>query len=101
MVLGEGGFGRVTLVQHKPSKQFFALKAMLKERIVKTKMQKNIVAEKDLMRLCAGHPFIIQLFQTFKDPGRVYLLLEFVQGGNLMSLLEKGKLDEASTRFYT
>lgn len=73
-MLGSGTFGRVTLVQDKPSKMLFALKAMYKSEIVAHKQQTNVMNEKMVLQTCS-HPFILKLFQTFRDSKRLYMLL--------------------------
>lgn len=101
-VLGSGTFGRVTLVQDKVSKNVYALKAMLKSEIVAHKQQANVINEKNVMMQC-NHPFILRLFQTFKDPKKLYMLLEFVQGGELFSVLHKPDRDgvpDNHAKFY-
>jgi CRP-like cAMP-binding protein len=101
-VLGSGTFGRVTLVQDKASKQVYALKAMLKSEIVAHKQQANVINEKNVMMAC-NNPFILRLYQTFKDPKKLYMLLEFVQGGELFSVLHKANSDgvpDHQAKFY-
>lgn len=102
-VLGSGTFGKVTLVQDKKDKtKVYALKAMLKSEIVAHKQQSNVMNEKNVMIVC-HHPFILRLYQTFKDAKRLYMLIEFVQGGELFSVLHTPSSDgvpEAQAKFY-
>ena len=91
-MLGSGTFGKVTLVQDKVTKKLFALKAMYKSEIVAHKQQTNIMNEKNVMMNC-NHPFVLKLFQTFRDAKSLYMLLEFVQGGELFSVIHKPNRD--------
>jgi CRP-like cAMP-binding protein len=100
--LGSGTFGRVTLVQDKATKSVYALKALLKSEVVAHKQQENVMNEKNVMMRC-NSPFVLKLFQTFKDPKKLYMLLEFVQGGELFSVIHKPGVDgvpDAHGRFY-
>lgn len=100
-VLGCGTFGRVTLVQD-PQGNCYALKAMLKKEIVAHKQEANVMQEKNTMIQCV-HPFILRLYTTFKSPSSVYMLLEFVQGGELFTVLHTATSDgvpDAQAKFY-
>jgi CRP-like cAMP-binding protein len=88
--LGTGTFGRVKLVEHKPTNRAMALKAMQKSQVVRAHQAKNVCSEKDTMLMC-NHPFVIKLYRTFQDQDSIYMLLELVQGGELWSLLYQSK----------
>ncbi|KAG2868178.1 hypothetical protein PC129_g18198 [Phytophthora cactorum] len=84
--LGSGTFGRVKLVRHKLTGAAYALKVLNKASVVAYKQQRNVVNEKSVMTQC-NHPFLLKLYTTYKDAARLYLLIEFVQGGELFTYL--------------
>lgn len=101
-LLGSGTFGKVTLVQDKNTKNVYALKTMLKSEIVIHKQQNNVMNEKNIMIQC-NHPFILKLYQTYKDQRKLHMLLEFVQGGELFSVLHTPQNDgvpDGQAKFY-
>lgn len=102
--LGTGTFGRVKLVLHRKTNRVFALKMLQKHQIVALKQQVNIMNEKDIL-WCVDHPFVIKLYDTYKDRDRLYMLLELVQGGELFSRLQNsdtpGRVPVESARFYS
>lgn len=65
---------------------------MLKTEIVAHKQQNNVLNEKNIMAEC-DHPFVLRLFQTFKDARKLYMLFEFVQGGELFAVIHTAKCD--------
>eukprot|EP00596_Hydrurales_sp_CCMP1899_P005254 CAMPEP_0119038068 /NCGR_PEP_ID=MMETSP1177-20130426/6755_1 /TAXON_ID=2985 /ORGANISM="Ochromonas sp, Strain CCMP1899" /LENGTH=689 /DNA_ID=CAMNT_0007000155 /DNA_START=234 /DNA_END=2303 /DNA_ORIENTATION=- len=89
-LLGSGSFGRVFLVVDVKTKETYALKTMLRSQIVAQKQQKNVLNEKMVMMRC-NHPFILRLFGTFKDERKLFMLLEFVQGGELFAVIHTGR----------
>lgn len=101
-LLGTGTFGRVSLVQDPKTKKVYALKAMRKAEIVAHKQQLNVMNEKRVMQELR-HPFVLRLHKTFKDQHKLYMLLDFVQGGELFSVLHTAKGDgvpDAQAKFY-
>lgn len=58
--------------------------------------------EKNVM-ITVDHPFLLKLYQTFKDPKKLYMLLEFIQGGELFSIVHTANSDgisDAASKFY-
>jgi CRP-like cAMP-binding protein len=102
--LGQGTFGRVSLVQDTQSKRVFALKALHKKEIVEYKQQANVMNEKNIMLMC-HHPFILALHNTYRDEYKLYMLLEYCNGGELFGRLHTSTRDGLTkpehAMFYT
>eukprot|EP00456_Euglypha_rotunda_P043141 TRINITY_DN3372_c0_g1_i6.p1 TRINITY_DN3372_c0_g1~~TRINITY_DN3372_c0_g1_i6.p1 ORF type:complete len:462 (+),score=72.71 TRINITY_DN3372_c0_g1_i6:165-1388(+) len=99
-VIGRGAFGEIRLVRQKDSGEILALKVMKKAEMLKKKQVAHIRAERDVLAL-ADNPWVVKLFFSFQDDKNLYLAMEFLQGGDLMTvLMEKDILTEEATRFY-
>lgn len=97
--LGKGSFGHVQLVED-PAGKTYALKGVSKAMIVETGQQNHIKSEKEVMARLK-HPFLINLYQTFKSQDRLYFLLEPVLGGELFTFLREQTLfTEDTSKFY-
>ncbi|PAA62358.1 hypothetical protein BOX15_Mlig004448g1 [Macrostomum lignano] len=103
-VLGKGGYGKVFLARKLtgPDKgKVYAMKVLKKASIVRnqkdtahTKTERNILE-------AIKHPFLVELHYAFQTPDRLYLILEFLAGGELFTHLERhGVFTEATARFY-
>lgn len=86
--LGTGSFGRVRLVRQKTTGNVFALKILSKSLILKTKQLEHIIAEKEILT-SIQHPFIVQLYGTMQDETAIYLILEYVIGGEFFTHLRQ------------
>ena len=96
-VLGAGNYGSVALVMHRRTKETFALKRIRKASIVTDdSLLRGAVLEKKLMSMC-DHPFVGRLLNTYRDETQLYMLLEFMQGGQLCDV---PKLSRRGVRFY-
>ena len=97
--LGKGAFGNVMLV--KWNNDFCALKQISKALVVKSQLVNHIKAEKRLMAEC-DCPFLVRLQAAFQDTTHLYLVMDFVQGGELFTFMRKRRraLREAWARFY-
>ena len=101
-VLGVGGFGLVSLYARKSDGELFALKKMQKALIVQEEMQKFVRQEKLFLAELSGNSFVPILDGSAQDDDSVYLMLEFLSGGDLFSLIEQyGALDESTVVRFT
>eukprot|EP01065_Artemidia_motanka_P043182 TRINITY_DN594_c5_g1_i1.p1 TRINITY_DN594_c5_g1~~TRINITY_DN594_c5_g1_i1.p1 ORF type:complete len:883 (+),score=228.67 TRINITY_DN594_c5_g1_i1:96-2651(+) len=81
-VIGKGSFGRVCKVREKSSGRIFACKVLQKAAISKDTQLKNIKREKNIL-LETSHPYIVKLHAVFQTQGRLFLLFDFLSGGEL------------------
>ena len=102
-VLGRGAFGKVMLASEKRSNKLYAIKALKKEFIVQNDDVKSVKLEKYILMETSKnhHPFLVNLHSTFDTPGRIYFVMEYVAGGDLMChILEKRRFQQGRARFY-
>jgi protein kinase A len=94
--LGTGSFGRVHLVQSRHNQRFYAVKVLKKAQVVKMKQVEHTNDERKMLGE-VKHPFLITLWGTFQDSKNLYMVMDFVEGGELFSLLRKSGVCEASS----
>ncbi|CCI47939.1 unnamed protein product [Albugo candida] len=102
-VLGRGAFAKVYLVRGKGSNrdQWFALKAYNKQAIVQKNQAQYIHTEKAALQACSDHPYIVTLYYAFQSKDRLFLVMEYCGGGDLLSALTRRKaFTEAEAAFY-
>ncbi|KAI0395289.1 Pkinase-domain-containing protein [Xylariaceae sp. FL0594] len=98
--LGTGSFGRVHLVQSKHNQRFYAVKVLKKAQVVKMKQVEHTNDERRMLGE-VKHPFLITLWGTFQDAKNLYMVMDFVEGGELFSLLRKsGRFPNPVAKFY-
>ena len=89
--LGTGSFGRVHLVQSKHNQRFYAVKVLKKQQVVKMKQIEHTNDERKMLQK-VKHPFLVTLWGTFQDSKNLYMVMDFVEGGELFSLLRKSQV---------
>lgn len=100
-VIGKGSFGKVMQVRKKDSKKIYALKAIRKSHIVSRSEVTHTLAERTVLAK-VDNPFIVPLKFSFQSPEKLYLVLSFINGGELFYHLQhEGKFDISRARFYT
>lgn len=101
-VLGEGSFGKVFLVRKIVGKDAGVLYAMkvLKKATLKVKDRVRSTNERNILA-DVGHAFIVKLHYAFQTPGKLYLILDFLRGGDLFTRLSKEVMfTEEDVKFY-
>jgi serine/threonine protein kinase len=96
--LGTGSFGRVHLVKYKPTGKHYAMKVLRKSEIIKLRQVEHTMNEKCILEVL-DHPFLVKSLGTFQDSNNLYLVLEYIQGGELFTYLRKSGV--SFTRFLT
>lgn len=81
-VVGQGAFGKVFQVMHRSSRAIYAMKVMRKERILQRDHSEYVLSERDLLTAVV-HPYIVTLRFSFQTPTKLYLVLDFLNGGHL------------------
>eukprot|EP00999_Lentomonas_sp_LEN2_P001762 NODE_286_length_1719_cov_80.238065_g257_i0.p1 GENE.NODE_286_length_1719_cov_80.238065_g257_i0~~NODE_286_length_1719_cov_80.238065_g257_i0.p1 ORF type:complete len:330 (+),score=38.26 NODE_286_length_1719_cov_80.238065_g257_i0:83-1072(+) len=98
--VGVGTFGRVRFAVHQPTGCPVAIKALKKSALVQMSQVEHVLAEKAILRE-VNHPFAVNMLTTFQDTKRLYIVMEFVAGGELFSQLRMArKFPNDVAKFY-
>ena len=97
--LGTGSFGRVHLVQSKHNQRFYAVKVLKKQQVVKMKQVEHTNDERRMLQK-VKHPFLVTLWGTFQDSKNLYMVMDFVEGGELFSLLRKSQVSDITFTYH-
>jgi serine/threonine protein kinase len=101
-VIGRGAFGEVRLVRMRGrfSREVYAMKSMMKEAMIMKNQVRHIRAERDILTE-SENPWIVTLYYSFQDERNLYMVMEYLPGGDLMGLLMKEDIfSETAARLY-
>jgi len=99
-VVGKGSFGKVMQVRKKDTGKIYAMKVLRKEAIIARKQVAHTRAEKTILQKIQ-HPFVITLHWAFQTDEKLYMILDFVNGGELFYHLKReGRFTENRVAFY-
>lgn len=99
--LGTGSFGRVHLVRSVHNGRYYAIKVLKKAQVIKMKQVEHTNDERKMLKLIE-HPFIIRMWGTFQDSKNLFMVMDYIEGGELFSLLRKSKrFPSPVAKFYS
>ncbi|PWY92602.1 serine/threonine protein kinase [Aspergillus heteromorphus CBS 117.55] len=102
LCLGKGSFGTVLLVRHVLTGKLYAQKQFRKASLtVHKKLVEQTKTERMILESVNRHPFVVKLFYAFQDHEKLYLILEYAEGGELFTHLALERMfDEDAAAFY-
>lgn len=100
-VLGKGSFGKVMLVQRLNTDEVYAMKVLRKEAIIAGNQVNHTKAERNILQ-SVDSPFIVKMHFAFQTQGKLYLILDYVRGGELFFQLKReGLFSVERVRLYS
>ncbi|RXG57309.1 Serine/threonine-protein kinase LATS1 [Armadillidium vulgare] len=99
-LIGVGAFGEVALVRKLDTHRLYAMKTLRKADVLKRNQVAHVKAERDILAE-ADNEWVVKLYYSFQDKDNLYLIMDYIPGGDLMSLLMKfGVFEDSLARFY-
>jgi len=101
-VLGKGNFGKVMLAETKATKKLYAIKVLKKEFIIENDEVESTKSEKRVFLIAnkERHPFLVNLHACFQTETRVYFVMDYISGGDLMMHIQRGPFGSKRAQFY-
>ncbi|XP_019889807.1 atypical protein kinase C isoform X2 [Ooceraea biroi] len=100
-VIGRGSYAKVLMVELKRTKRIYAMKVIKKALVTDDEDIDWVQTEKHVFETASNHPFLVGLHSCFQTPSRLFFVIEFVRGGDLMFHMQRQRrLIEDHARFY-
>ncbi|GMG00264.1 unnamed protein product [[Candida] boidinii] len=98
--LGTGSFGRVHLVRSVHNGRYYAIKVLKKAQVMRMKQVEHTNDERRMLKL-VEHPFLIRMWGTYQDAKNLFMVMDYIEGGELFSLLRKSqRFPNPVAKFY-
>ncbi|XP_044537387.1 rho-associated protein kinase 1-like [Gracilinanus agilis] len=98
-VIGRGAFGEVQLVRHKSTRKVYAMKTLNKSKMIKKSDSVFYWEERDIMAF-ANNPWVVPLYHAFQNDSYLFMIMEYMPGGDLLHLMSHCDVPEKWARFY-
>jgi serine/threonine-protein kinase RIM15 len=99
--VSKGAFGSVFLAKKKTTGDYYAIKVLKKADMIAKNQITNVKAERMILMKQAESPFVVKLYFTFQSKENLYLVMEYLNGGDCAALIKTlGALPEEWTRAY-
>ncbi|XP_065679707.1 protein kinase C iota type isoform X1 [Hydra vulgaris] len=100
-VIGRGSYAKVMMVRLKKTDRIYAMKVIKKELVNDDEDIDWVQTEKHVFEIASNHPFLVGLHSCFQSKSRLFFVIEFVNGGDLMFHMQRmRRLEESHARFY-
>eukprot|EP00117_Sycon_ciliatum_P021280 scpid50058/ scgid18701/ Protein kinase C iota type; Atypical protein kinase C-lambda/iota; nPKC-iota len=101
-VIGRGSYAKVLLVELKSTNRLYAMKTIKKELITDDEDIDWVQTEKHVFEQSSNHPFLVGLHSCFQTASRLFFVIEYVNGGDLMFHMQRShRFDEPRARYYS
>jgi len=101
-VIGRGSYAKVLMVELKKTRRIYAMKVIKKEMVTDDEDIDWVQTEKHVFETASNHPFLVGLHSCFQTNSRLFFVIEFVRGGDLMFHMQRQRrLPEEHARFYS
>ena len=99
-LIGEGNFGKVYQVKKKDTNKIYAMKVLVKQKLKDSGQFEHTITERSVLQY-VEHPFLVTLRFAFQTDDKLYMVMDFVNGGELFFHLRKSKrFSEDRSKFY-